>query len=205
MANLYQTALMDRLDPQAQGLGRVSTPGYQAPVDPQTPIEGPSPAPAPAAPRQTFAMGGFDPGKLANAGHTTEKYQLGRVLQYHDPSKGITPELLAELNGLNIGDFSGQGDRLSVKNARNGARWTDGTGDIIKNFTGEGPKEWGALDTAPAQAAPAAQGMGLPQAMSPLKAANPDQYGYGVQGILDQYTQQSPYLAALLQQLGGMA
>lgn len=99
---------------------------------------------------QKYALSGYDAAKLADLTHNTEKYQLGRVLEQFDPSLGLQQEgLLDALNKLDIGDFYAEsGDRLGVRNARNGARWTDGVGDIIQNYTGEGPKSWTYLDTS---------------------------------------------------------
>jgi len=142
-------------------LSRNGNTGITGGMDPtfDGPPLAPSVDPQPPAPqRQTYAMQGYEASKLADAGHNTEKYQIGRVMQYHDPSKGITPELLADLNALGIGTFSGSGDRLSVTDPRNGNRLAAGTGDVIVNFTGEGPKHWTYLDTeagnGPAQSRP---------------------------------------------------
>jgi hypothetical protein len=143
-----------------QAFGQPAGGGIQAPVDPTTtPIEGPGMGDQPPA-AQKYAMKGFDEGKLADLTHNTEKYQTGRVFQGFDPAAGITPDLLAALNKLDIGDFSGQGDRLSVKNSRNGSRFTDGTGDVIQNFSGEGPKNWTYLDTSADDPAAQAQAQG---------------------------------------------
>lgn len=188
--DLKRKALLDQMGgPDGNtGISGIGLPGGVAapPLDPGAMVGGGSPAfneatgqqaPAPAAPAPTYALGGgFDQGKLADPTHTTDKYQLGRVFQNYDPAGGITPELLADLNKLDIGDFSGSGDRLSVNNARNGGRWTNGTGDVIQNFTGEGAKNWNPLMTedpdAPQGGAPRGQGSpfsadGIPTDLSP--------------------------------------
>lgn len=48
---------------------------------------------------------GFDPTKMAS-GHDSPKYQIGQVLSNFDYKQGITPELLAALNGLGLGTFN---------------------------------------------------------------------------------------------------
>lgn len=112
------------------------TPSNYPPVDPTAPTGGGN---------INWLGGGFDRSKLDSG---SEKYKLADVFRRFDPKGGITPDLLAALNALNIGDFSGSGDRLSVANARNGARWLSGTGDVIQNYTGEGDAYWSPLDTA---------------------------------------------------------
>src|SRR5262245_46580071 len=62
----------------------------------------------------------------------SEKYKVGLVNSWFDPNQGITPEYLKALNDLNIGDFSGTGDKLNVMNGRNGGRYGQGgTADTI--------------------------------------------------------------------------
>lgn len=71
------------------------------------------PAPAPAAPKPAgpgaFAsqMSGFDTAKFSDLSHNTPKYQLARAMSNFDPRQGITPEVLAALNGLGLGTFEG--------------------------------------------------------------------------------------------------
>jgi len=63
------------------------------------------------------SLEGFDHGKLLDPSHRTPKYQIGRVLARHDFRAGITPELLADLNALGIGEFSAVGrDSVSIAN-----------------------------------------------------------------------------------------
>jgi hypothetical protein len=189
-------------------MGGVSAGGIQAPVDPLTPIQAP-----PSQPAKNYleGSGAFDQAKLNDPTHNTERYQLARVQKNHDPSLGITDAFLADANALGIGDFyKDSGDRLGVRNARNGARWTDGIGDVITNYTGEGAKGWVPLMTGDGgEAAPQGGGMGqspmaamqgIPGLASVLDGSGADQQI--AQGV-SQYSEPSKYLQALLAQLGG--
>jgi len=173
---MYRDALMESLDPQIKPKnGNTGITGGVPGIQPDPGTLAPEPLPEPAAPKPSFGLSGYDMGKLNDPTHNTEKYQIGRVQQQFDPSAGITPEFLAALNAMDIGDFSGSGDRLSVKNSRNGSRFTDGTGDVIQNYTGDGPKNWTFLDTA--EQAPQAQAqspMALPaqQGLAPISTAS---------------------------------
>jgi hypothetical protein len=216
----YLDALMDQMDPQkpkgpmegfAPG-GASPAPkvgGIQAPVDPKMPIDPIQAPPSQPAKNYLEGSGAFDQTKLNDPTHNTERYQLARVQRNHDPSLGITDAFLAEANGLGIGDFyKDSGDRLGVRNARNGARWTDGVGDVITNYTGEGAKGWVPLMTGDGGEAPQG-GMGqspmaamqsMPGLASVLDGSGADQQiAQGVQ----QYSEPSKYLQALLAQLGG--
>lgn len=81
---------------------------------------------------------GYDMGKFNRAyGDMNEKYKLGLVQSHFDPTQGVTPEYLAALNSLGIADFSGQGDKLTARNPKNGQRvrmGTGGTGDVVKGL-----------------------------------------------------------------------
>jgi hypothetical protein len=108
---------------------------------PGVPPGGVPPIPPPAT-TQTYALEGFDPAKLASD-HNSPKYQIGRTIQQFDPSAGITPELLAALNALGIGDFTQlSGDKLSVGGNVDPRFEGYTTIDLIRNFTGEGDKAW---------------------------------------------------------------
>jgi hypothetical protein len=112
--------------------------GIQAPPLETTPA---TPA-APAAPDYTslgqFAGGlkGYDMGKFDRpADQWSEKYKIGAVQSHFDPTQGITPEFLSALNGLDIGTFSGSGDKLSVADPRNGFRSkAGGTSDVVQGL-----------------------------------------------------------------------
>jgi hypothetical protein len=156
LATLRRTALMDQLgedEPamQVQGgpypvntgvSGIMNTPGgLQAP-----PLET-TPAPAASAPDYTklgqFSGGlkGYDMSKFDRPyDQWSEKYKIGAVQSHFDGAQGITPELLAGLNTLDIADFSGSGDKLSVANPRNGFRsQAGGTSDVVQGLkSGQG-------------------------------------------------------------------
>ena len=58
-------------------------------------------SPASAEPRTRVAdMPGFDEIKLANAGHTTFKYQVGRILQYYPATPDGLKQALPEIQKL---------------------------------------------------------------------------------------------------------
>jgi hypothetical protein len=61
------------------------------------------------------ALEGYDSGKL-NSGHASPKYLIGRTLSNFDPRQGVTPEVLAALNSLGIGQFSGSKDKVQIAN-----------------------------------------------------------------------------------------
>jgi hypothetical protein len=98
----------------------------------------PVPAAAPA-PAPSYNMRGFDAGKMAaDPSQQSEKYKIGNIFKKYDPKGGVTPELLAELNGLGIAEFSGQGDRLTVNNTKNDPRFgRGGTSDVVYGLKGQ--------------------------------------------------------------------
>jgi hypothetical protein len=186
-------------------MGGVSAGGIQAPVDPLTPIEAPTRA-------QTYAMRGFDMGKMADPNKQSEKYQIGRVMQQFDPKGGVTPEMLAALNALGIAEFSGQGDKLTVNNTKNDPRFgKGGTADVVFGLKGQNAdtawQPWW-IDDGGGEApqgggmgqSPMAAMQGIPGLASVLDGSGADQQiAQGVQ----QYSEPSKYLQALLAQLGG--
>lgn len=120
----------------------------------------------------------------------SERYKMLTVMSHFDPNAGVTPELIAALNGANIygAKFSGSGDKLTVDNAGGYDRFgTGGTGDVIAGFKDPNNtnKQWGAwqVDDNP-QAAGGGPGGGGgyagPSAMAMLLrrryAGMPDQY-----------------------------
>lgn len=110
----------------------------------------------------------------------SEKYKIGAVQSHFDPKKGVTPEFLAALNGLDIGDFSGSEDWLSVANPRNGFRSEKGGGaDIVQKFK-SGNGNWTywsdpALDPATAKTPMGQSGLEAPS--STLRAFAPSDMG----------------------------
>jgi hypothetical protein len=137
--DLERQMLLDMLSkkPSEQGgvTGRTATQGS---LD-----QGLAPVPAPAAPAtappQSYNMRGFEADKLsADPSQQSEKYKIGNVFKKYDPKGGVTPEMLAELNGLGIADFSGSGDKLTVNNTKNDPRFgRGGTADVVYGIKGQ--------------------------------------------------------------------
>lgn len=203
MANLYQTALIDQLNPSGK---RTTAPGFQAPVDPQTtPIEGPPPV---AAPKPfVSALNGYEPTKLtAEHAKKSPKYAFGMLArEFEDTPDGLLAMSKDPRFAAAGFQYVGKDKILAPDPDRGGAL---GTVDVGLGFSDGGRRgwQWGAEGPG-AAAAPAAGGMGLarPTPFQPsLAGGGLDQtFGAGVQQTLSQYAQQSPFLAALLQQLGG--
>jgi hypothetical protein len=112
--------------------------------NPNAPPAPPAPPPAPAGPDYrtlgTFGnrLRGYNMAKFERPyDEWSEKYKLGAVQSWFDPSKGVSAEFLAALKTLDLADYSGSGDWLKVTNSRNGARYHAGGGDdIIGNYAG---------------------------------------------------------------------
>ena len=168
---------------------------------------------APAAPVRDFSrLSGYDEGKF-NANKNDAKYQMGGVLSGFDPRQGVTPEVLAGLNKLGYGTFSGQGDKLSLSGLTDAGRAANLQGDykdadFIGGFkTGNG--KWGYADPVEEakQAAAAPQGGQMMPFMgsriaSPLQSSGSD----NVQAALGQMggaATDSSLLQKLIAQLGG--
>ncbi len=83
----------------------------------------------------TDHLAGFDQAKF---GKNDPKYNMASVFSNFDPSKGVTPDLINALNGLGIGNFSGNGDKIHVDN---GAGEFNGVSDIdaIQGFHSGNP------------------------------------------------------------------
>lgn len=73
----------------------------------------------------------YDPAKLADPNHKSAKYQIARVQQQHDYSKGITPEYLAALNALGIGTFESAGGGGGKVRVRGASAWGTGNDFIL--------------------------------------------------------------------------
>lgn len=81
-------------------------------------------------------LAGYDMGKFDNPNWMSPKYQVARVQAQFDPSQGLTPEYLAALNKLNLGTFSGKGDKFTLANGV--PKWDGMTnGDMIGDFGGK--------------------------------------------------------------------
>ena len=176
----YQDSLIQKLKGQpyeqggitggVQGGTAVNVPPIQAPAPEPTP----SPTPAPQAKANALGqyanrLEGFDSTKL-NSGHNSPKYQIARALSNFDPRQGVTPDVLAALNGLGIGQFSGSGDKVSIANGDPRFEGVNSI-DLVRVFhdpNGTGGWQYGAEGLAPAAAAPRAGigggggGFGLP-------------------------------------------
>jgi hypothetical protein len=174
--------------------------------------------PASAAPTKYGASlgsfgvgGGYDQSKLANLEHLSPKYQVGRTLSHFDPNKGITPEVLAALNTLNLGEFSGSKDKLQVGGANLDPRWEGYTNiDTIGDFNPErGNNSWTYMSDNPnAPPEQAQMGSGGTPMPAPLTGAMDPSLGgdplAGIQAAIAKFSQGGarPNLQALLAQLG---
>jgi hypothetical protein len=137
--------------------------------------QGLAPVPAPAAPAtappQSYNMRGFEADKLsADPSQQSEKYKIGNVFKKYDPKGGVTPEMLAELNGLGIAEFSGSGDKLTVNNTKNDPRFgRGGTADVVYGIKGQNAdtawQPW-FIDEGGGQPQAGAPGAGMGQMMS---------------------------------------
>jgi hypothetical protein len=193
-------------------LQQLGAPGLQAPLPGGT--AGPDPIAGMAAPPQAkpqsnpdyMDWGGIDKGKY-DSGHDSPKYQVLRSLSGFDPSKGVTPEVLAALNGLGLGTFSGDRDKIRV-GGQIDPRFNGHTEfDLIRGFNDQNnpSKKWGFGGTeGPGQ--PQSGGGGIGAGMSvaqgglhSLLQGNPLQ---GIQAAIGQYAGQGDNLKALLAQLG---
>jgi hypothetical protein len=89
--------------------------------EPAAPAPAPvAPAAGPSAPVADYGrLMGYDAGKLGDPNKHDFKYDTGRTLSQFDPRQGITPDVLAALNKLDYGTFSGSGDKLSLSGAKN--------------------------------------------------------------------------------------
>lgn len=125
-------------------------------VNGQPKIESTPTSPASPPSLGQYALEGFDPTKLSS-GHSSPKYQIGRVLSQFDPRQGLTPELLNQLNALGIGTFSGQRDKLHVEG---GDPRFNGLSnfDVVRDFEGNGG--WQFSDDTPGQNTSTATSMG---------------------------------------------
>lgn len=164
--DLRKKALMDQMgEVPPMGGGGLDVGGPAVPI-----AEGPTQAPpfvdvppGPAGSPVSAATDYTKRGKFAtfNAGaddkynrpwdQLSERYKMQTVLSNFDPNAGITPDVLAALNGANIkgAKFSGSGDKLDAQNLQ---QWENfdgrqGVGDMLKGFNDPamaGKHEWGA-------------------------------------------------------------
>jgi hypothetical protein len=162
-----------------------------------------------------YLGGGYNRDKLNDPNKQSAKYIMGRTFAGFDPRQGITPEVLAALNGLGFGSFSGAGDKLSLAGLTDKGRQHGLVGDYEKGDFIEGLKsgngKWSYAD--PADEARLAQqggqgggqggGMGLGIAQGGLHSLLSGDPMAGIQAAIGQYAGQGDNLKALLAQLQG--
>lgn len=107
---------------------------------------------------------GYDQGKF-DANKQDAKYQMGRTLSQFDPRQGLTPDVIAALNQLGYGTFSGSGDKLSLSGLTDTGKQNGLVGDYQDADVNVGFKsgngKWGYAD--PAYEAQHPQSGGAPQ------------------------------------------
>jgi hypothetical protein len=135
-----------------------------------TPAQASAPAPAPSGLGQyANRLEGFDAGKL-NSAHDSPKYQIGRALSQFDPRQGVTPDVLAALNKLGIGEFAGSGDKLSI--AHGDPRFEGVSSlDVVRGFkdpTGTGGWQYGVDGPAPSGGGAPGGGLQAPGGIASL-------------------------------------
>ena len=148
-------------------------------------LDQPIPAAAPAPRTPDFSrLTGYDEGKFNDPNKQSAKYQIGRTLSGFDSTKGLTPDAIAALNGLGFGNFSGQGDKLSLQGLTDAGRGAGLVGDYKDADFNVGFKsgngKWGYADPAEEArvaaegggSAPAGGGMGL-TSLDPLLSGDP--------------------------------
>lgn len=183
--------------------GGVETPGLDpgatTPPDIGAATSTPTPTASSAAPAASYAMRGFDAGKLAaDPSQQSEKYKIGNVMKQFDPKAGVTPDMLAALNALDIAKFSGSGDKLTVENTKNDPRFgRGGTADVVYGLKGQNAdtawQPWfvdeGAAAGAPAMTGGAGMAGGSAlQSIAPIASMAPTDTGF-YQKLQDQLAQ----------------
>jgi len=192
----YLDSLMEQMDPAKPKTG------FAPPLDPGT-IEPPPGQPAPyAAKGPALGLEGFDAGKMGS-GHTSPKY----VFAKHAQGLGVNDrdELLRRLQGDESGYFKeasfggNKGDVLNVGGQLHDDFKGIGQFDVIRAM-GEGGKGWQWGEAGGGAAA--APSTGMPSMASIPGLLQGDGQSQIAQGV-EQYSEPSKYLAALLAQLGG--
>lgn len=199
------------------GAGGLQSPGERF-EEPAPSIQAAPPA-APPSGVGNYLGAGFNhdrirSGELRPTGVQSYKDTFGRVSSNFDPSKGVTPELLAALNAEGLAEFynaGGKGDRLGYRNVTDKGRQAemlDPTfeGDFVGNLGGANPSwqfDWNDSAGSAAQkprGGAIGGGMGIGGGLNSLLAGDPSS---GIQAALQQYSGQGDYLKQLLAQLGG--
>lgn len=174
------------------------------------PEAAPMAAPPAVGQNYDFLGGGYNRDKLNDQNKQNAKYSMGRTLAGFDSRQGITPDVLAALNALGYGTFSGQGDKLSLAGLTDKGRQAELVGDyqgadFIEGFKG-GNGKWSYQDPAEearlAREAPPGLGGGLPNmgGMHPLLGGDALA---NIQAALGQFSGPSSNIQALLAQLQG--
>lgn len=156
--------------------------------------------------REYMDWGGINADKF-NGAHDSPKYQVLRTLSHFDPSQGITPDVLAALNQLGIGTFSGAKDKLQVSGQMD-PRFEGFTDvDVIRGFNDPNnkTKAWGYGASNPNAPQGPSLGAGLPSMQSASSSINGLLAGSdplaAIQAAISQYQKPQSNLQALLQQL----
>ncbi len=143
-------------DPMAGEVPPGITDPTRSPEVEPTKTELPSDPVVPAGPKTpTYNYGnthGYDETKFNDPNKKSAKYVIGRTLSQFDPKQGITPEVLAALNALGFGNFSGQGDKLSLKGLTDAGKQAGLAGDYTDadfvEALNSGNGHWGYADPA---------------------------------------------------------
>jgi hypothetical protein len=181
------------------------------------PIVAPQADPIPASAIQSTApvadygrLMGYDAGRLGDPNKHDFKYDTGRTLSQFDPRQGITPDVLAALNKLDYGTFSGSGDKLSLSGAKNAKDAADfANQDWIGAYKAQNDAtKWnfggGGAAPAPAPAPSGGGGLFSGSTISPMLQGNAqdgiNQALSNIGGLAD-----STRLRELIKALGGQA
>lgn len=164
----YQDSYSDETYPRQSSPDTTPEPPPAAPTVPP-PSTAPAPTSSAPAPLPTFRIQPVDSAKFSDPNKRDAKYDFLRIAQRYDPRRGITPEMLAELNQLGYADFSGSGQHLSLSNIRGG-------GIDPHDFSGDFIQNWGGGNNPNAQWAwdwydPNPQGQAAPAGTSGLEGA----------------------------------
>lgn len=225
-------AMTDPLDPQSALLKRLAGTAGIAPGE-MSPNAGPAPAldppaaapplvpdapaaapPAAAAPDYSRLSAGFSRDKLNDPNKHSAKYDMARTFAGFDPKQGVTSDVLAALNKLGYGTFSGSGDKVNLSGLTDVGRKAGLTGDYsgaddIQGLHSDNP-QWGYADPyAEAQQGGGSAPVGAPMGGGGLPGGNIDSLLSGdpmaqIQAALAQYAgQPRSNASALLQKLAG--
>jgi len=155
-------------------------------TQPRTSAPTPAPVIAPATPA-SYRIQPVDQAKFDDPNKHDGKYDYLRTVSAFDPTKGFTPDVIAALNKLGYGTFSGSGDKLSysdVTDAGRAAGLEAGgfSGDFIQNYgNGTNPNAQWAWDWRDPNAGATAQ-----PTINPVTAALAARSGGGTANAYEQ-------------------